>query len=193
MTKRGEGERWGGGVRLAWNAPAWPISGGSEYRGARIPGSGGAVTSHPRAKHDLTTRTGTRLCQDLEENSRMVRQGHSGMEVPKTIKSPRGLQGTGCMPRATKGGAHRHGKRQQAQSRGAGCRDERGRLAGGGCGQRPGGRRFVPREELGSGWKIRGIWRWTTTDGEAVLHRRGKNYPENSSRKRWGRRPSLKV
>ena len=30
-------------------------------------------------------------------------------------------------------------------------RDERRRLAGGGCGQLPGARRFAPREEVGSG------------------------------------------
>ena len=47
----------------------------------------------------------------------------------------------------------------QRQARGVGRRYEMRRLAGGGCGcgLRPGGRRFVPVEEVGSVCKIEGL------------------------------------
>ena len=43
--------------------------------------------------------------------------------------------------------------RQQTQARGAGRRDERRRLAGGRCRQRPGGWYFALGKEVGSGYK----------------------------------------
>ena len=55
----------------------------------------------------MNTKTGR--CQDLEENSGRKRQGHRNSEEPATGETPRFLQGTGCRPRAEKGGANQHG------------------------------------------------------------------------------------
>ena len=57
------------------------------------------------------------------------------------------------------------------QARGAGCRVEQWRLVGGGWGQRPGGRRFAPEEEVGNGCKREVIWKLMATDGGAVGQR----------------------
>ena len=53
MTKRGEG---GGGV--SWIALVWPSSGRGKGQDARLPGSGGALASHPRAKRHPTRNQG---------------------------------------------------------------------------------------------------------------------------------------
>ena len=52
-------------------------------------------------------------------------------------------------------GGHNNGKRRQTQERGAGRKDERRRIAGGECDQRPGGRHFAPGEEVRSRFKQR--------------------------------------
>ena len=59
--------------------------------------------------------------------------------------------GTRVQDEGGKGGSEPEQERQQIQERGAGRRDERLRLAGSGCGRCPGGRRFEPGVELGSG------------------------------------------
>ena len=55
------------------------------------------------------------------------------------------------------GGAHSNGKRRQTQAHIAWQRDERSRLAGGGCGLCPGGQIFAPVEKVGSGYKPREV------------------------------------
>ena len=90
-------------------------------------------------------------------NQRGGGQGHIDAELHATGEPPRGWQGPMCIPRAAKGGAHRHSKRRQMQARSAGRRDDRRRLTGGGLGQHPGGRRFAMGEEVGSGWNKRDL------------------------------------
>ena len=63
-----------------------------------------------------------------------------------------GRQGLGCRLRLTRGENGR-GKWRQIQARGAGLRDERIMLVGGGNGQSPRGRRFTLEEDVGSGCK----------------------------------------
>ena len=53
-----------------------------------------------------------------------------------------------------KGGSDPELERQQTQARGAGRIDERQRLSGGGYKRLPGGQRFAPGEEVGSGCKL---------------------------------------
>ena len=64
---------------------------------------------------------------------------------------PKGLTGTWAQAKGGKGGTNGHGTRQQKQARGAGCRDERRRMAGGGGGKITGGRRITLGEEVGVG------------------------------------------
>ena len=58
------------------------------------------------------------------------------------------------------GGAKIRGKRPQTQERGAGRREERWRLVGGGCRRIPGGQHLVPGEEVGSGCYKRGGYKY---------------------------------
>ena len=70
-------------------------------------------------------------------------------------QNPQGTTGTWVQAESGKRGRAPERKRRQTQANGAGCRDERWRLAGGGCGWRLGWRRFTPGEEFGSGWNYR--------------------------------------
>ena len=112
--------------------------------------------------------TKTRRCQDLEENSGRKSQGHRDAEVPVKGEAPQSPTWTWVQSKGGKGGSKPERERQQPQACGVGCRDKQQRLAGGGGGRRPGGRRFTPGEEEGSGWKFRGLQRVTATDGEEV-------------------------
>ena len=71
------------------------------------------------------------------------RQGHRGEEGPVMGNPPRVRHGPGRRTRSEKGGGSQSREMQQTQARGAGCRDERQILAGGGCRQCPGEKRWV--------------------------------------------------
>ena len=66
-------------------------------------------------------------------------------------KTPQEPTGTWVQSDGGKGGRELAQERKKMQAYGAGRRDERRRLAGGGCRERLGGQRFVPGEEVGSG------------------------------------------
>ena len=79
------------------------------------------------------------------------RQGHIGAERPATGEPPRADRDLAAVQRRQRGGSHSHSTRQQTQARGAGRREERRRLTGGGCRRSPGVQRFAPGEEAGGG------------------------------------------
>ena len=81
--------------------------------------------------------------------------------------------------RGRKWGGERTWERQQVQARGAGCRGERRKLAGGGCGRRPGGRRSAPGEEVGSGRDREARQRQKATDGGVVGRRKDQEIFRN--------------
>ena len=75
----------------------------------------------------------TRKFRDTEEHSGSTRQGHRGAEGTKMRESPRGLQGPVRRSRAARGGVGAHSwDTTQRQANGAGGRDKRRILAGGG-------------------------------------------------------------
>ena len=130
--------------------PAWPSSGGvrtraRDFQGVEAPWP--LVFSRKATDKETKDRTMLRFGEDRGE-------GESGTRRCGGIRDgqppPRGRQGPGCRPRAAKGGGAPAQERRQTQARGVGNRDEQ-RLAGGGCEQIPGGRRFPPGEEVGSG------------------------------------------
>ena len=67
-----------------------------------------------------------------------------------------------------KGGAYSHGTQCQTQAHVAVCRDERRKMAVGGCGQCPGGLRLVTGELVGSGCKREGVLQQTLLIGESL-------------------------
>ena len=68
-----------------------------------------------------------------------------------------GMIGTCVQDEGKKGGSHLQGKHRNTKACIVGRRDKQQKLAGGGCRQCLGGRRFVPGEELRGGRKKRGI------------------------------------
>ena len=116
----------------------------------RLPGSGGALVSRLFAKSH-PTRTPT---PDDAKSWRMTRGGRGrDTEAQRDLRrgTPQGTTGIWVQAKGGKGGSEPAWGWQQTQTRGTGRMDERWRLAGGGCGRRPGGRRFPPGEEVGSG------------------------------------------
>ena len=96
----------------------------------------------------------TRRCEDSEENSGRARHWYRGYQGTLDSQTTQGPTGTWAQANGGKGGrVHSHDKRRNTKSRGEGRRDEWRRLAGGRCGQHPGGRRFAPGEEVGNRWK----------------------------------------
>ena len=61
---------------------------GSEEQGAQLPVSGGALASRPCAKKQPDKKPRTGRCQDLEETSGRVRQGHRGADGPAPGEPP---------------------------------------------------------------------------------------------------------
>ena len=78
-----------------------------------------------------------------------ARQGHKDAEGPTTGEPPQVPTGTWVQAEKSKGGSAPAQEQRQDQARGTGRRDERPRLAGGGCRQRLGGRHFTVGEEVG--------------------------------------------
>ena len=81
--------------------------------------------------------------------------GHRRDGGTRDIKKTQGLTGTWSQAKGGKWGAQSHVKRRQTPACGAGLRGERWGPVGGGCRRRPGGWRFDPGEEVGSGCKLR--------------------------------------
>ena len=78
-----------------------------------------------------------------------ARRGHKGYRGTRDVQTPQEMTGTWAQAKGSKGESHSHRKPRQTQACGTVRRDKRQRLPGGGCGRRPGGRRFAPGEELG--------------------------------------------
>ena len=132
-------------------APAWPgiKGGGGGGRSKRLSGSGGDQASCPHAKQAPRKEIKNQKIPGSKSHTGRERRGHIGAERPVTGEPPRGLQGPGFRPREATGGK-RTQELQQAQVHSEGCRDERQKLEGGGCGRHSRGQRSAQEEELGS-------------------------------------------
>ena len=70
----------------------------------------------------------------MAEQSGSTRKGHIGADVPAIRETPRGRQGSGIRPGASNMRGAQSQDTAHSQSRGAGHRDKRWSLMGGGCG-----------------------------------------------------------
>ena len=86
---------------------------------------------------------------------------------------------------------HSHRTQRQMQAHRAGSRDQRRRLAGGGCGQRPGGRRFALGEAVGSGCKREGLQQQMLLMGGGSIEGANENIHKIGG-DRWGGRVIIK-
>ena len=140
---------WRGGIwlyRLRWRGH---VAGGGRGRGERLPGSGGFLSPCPRAKWTpIETKT-----QKMTQSGAAHREGggKQGRWREPWRSKYQGTTVTRVQDKGGKGGANGRRIRWQTQACGTGRRDEWQRLADGGCGERPGGRRSVTGKEVGRG------------------------------------------
>ena len=136
--------------------------GGSEGQGERLPGSGGALASrlftkiHPTRNQTPKYSGIRRSNQEDKAGAQRCRGTHSGqfpLGADRDLRSGQGRK---------KGGAHRWDTASEAGTR---LRSQVQAVEAGGCGRRPGGRRFAPGEEVGSGCKRKDLRRQTLLMG----------------------------
>ena len=114
------------------------------------------------------------------------REGEAGTRRCGGTRPPLGPTGTWVQAKGGKGGgARRHGnggrRRHAAQSAGMSGRSWR---VAGACDNQVGGALYRERRRGAGG--MRGLWLWTTADGDAVGKRGGNELSRNERRKRCG-------